>query len=287
MKRWDLVISLLISVTVHAALLVSTPVEKDAQINLQKGSTAITLHIRPSDDRRASKAAPAPKPQEPAVEPTPAVAKPAEKIDAATPRQPTPPSVKAPRPIVRNFRHEVSESMTRLKQETAAILAEWPRYMPILPIVAVVPPPGQPAVQPKPSPPVLSKPTPLAEPVPVEKPNIGHAERTVEESKASDGDTGTPGVQTEAKAVGQVNPVYPRYSRRHEEEGAVTILVEILASGKLGHVKVLRSSGYSRLDRAALDAVKKARFTPARKGNQPITTTRSISFTFRLTDTIP
>ncbi|TNF49059.1 hypothetical protein EP232_01765 [bacterium] len=45
------------------------------------------------------------------------------------------------------------------------------------------------------------------------------------------------------------------------------------------------TSGYSRLDRAAADALRKAVFNPARKGAVPVKFTKKVAFTFRLEDT--
>ena len=65
-------------------------------------------------------------------------------------------------------------------------------------------------------------------------------------------------------------PVYPRRSRMLEEEGVVKLRVHVSADGKALQVQLFKGSGYSRLDDAALTAVRNWRFVPAKQGNQSI-----------------
>lgn len=65
-------------------------------------------------------------------------------------------------------------------------------------------------------------------------------------------------------------PVYPPISRRLGEQGWVQLDVYILADGTVGEIKLKRSSGYARLDQAALEAVRNWRYQPARRGNEAI-----------------
>ena len=46
--------------------------------------------------------------------------------------------------------------------------------------------------------------------------------------------------------------------------------VYILPDGSVGQIRLRRSSGYPRLDEAALDAVRRWRYVPARRGDEPI-----------------
>ncbi|MEO6984526.1 MAG: energy transducer TonB [Paralcaligenes sp.] len=61
---------------------------------------------------------------------------------------------------------------------------------------------------------------------------------------------------------GRPIPVYPRLSERRGEQGRVIVRVSISAQGSVVGVSVRTSSGYSRLDSAALDAARSARFKP-------------------------
>jgi protein TonB len=58
------------------------------------------------------------------------------------------------------------------------------------------------------------------------------------------------------------NPVYPRASERRREQGRVVVRVLISAQGTVSQVSVQSSSGYDRLDEAALKAARTARFKP-------------------------
>lgn len=87
-----------------------------------------------------------------------------------------------------------------------------------------------------------------------------------------------------AKTVGVPRPRYPRYSRRHGEEGTVVLSVEIRADGQRGKIEIVSSSGYSRLDWAAVQALERATFIPARVGDKPVSSRKRVAFTFRLED---
>ena len=65
-------------------------------------------------------------------------------------------------------------------------------------------------------------------------------------------------------------PQYPRISRRLGEEGSVLLRVLVAQSGDANTVEVEKGSGSDRLDEAALEAVKKWKFIPAKRNNQPI-----------------
>ncbi|HET7793132.1 MAG TPA: energy transducer TonB [Rhizobacter sp.] len=63
---------------------------------------------------------------------------------------------------------------------------------------------------------------------------------------------------------------YPRTSRRLQEAGTVTLRVYIDERGHVASVQVSKSSGFSRLDDAALTSVKKWRFKPYVVNGQPM-----------------
>ena len=79
-------------------------------------------------------------------------------------------------------------------------------------------------------------------------------------------------------------PPYPLQSRSRGEEGTVVVRVEILPSGRCGTVATVRSSGYARLDQAAVQAVRRWVFKPAVRWSHPIELQVEIPITFRLTD---
>jgi len=68
----------------------------------------------------------------------------------------------------------------------------------------------------------------------------------------------------------QVKPRYPESARRSGAQGVTTLRVHVLENGRVGDVLVEQSAGFRDLDLAALDAVKKWLFDPARRGQVPV-----------------
>lgn len=150
------------------------------------------------------------------------------------------------------------------------------------------PPKPRPAPRevPKPLPPTPSgPPSPRAvTPPPPERPNAQQAAAQPATAIASAPAPAAPAPQVEAKEVAQAvtpprsdaahlnnpPPPYPSLSRRLHEEGRVVLDVYILADGSVGETRLRRSSGHPRLDEAALDAVRRWRYVPARRGDEPI-----------------
>lgn len=65
-------------------------------------------------------------------------------------------------------------------------------------------------------------------------------------------------------------PRYPALSLELNETGTVRVRVQVSAEGRPLDVSLAQSSGYQRLDRAALEAVRQWRFVPARRGQEAI-----------------
>jgi protein TonB len=65
-------------------------------------------------------------------------------------------------------------------------------------------------------------------------------------------------------------PHYPSLSRRLGEQGLVLLRVQVTADGTAGSVELQTGSGSTRLDEAALEAVKKWQFVPAKRGEQSV-----------------
>jgi len=79
-------------------------------------------------------------------------------------------------------------------------------------------------------------------------------------------------------------PEYPDQARREGREGQVLLQVLVDEQGKSKWVEVNRSSGSEALDRAAAEAIKHWRFSPARYGNKSVESWVRIPIDFRLTD---
>jgi periplasmic protein TonB len=80
-------------------------------------------------------------------------------------------------------------------------------------------------------------------------------------------------------------PDYPASSRRAGEAGTVVLDLYILPNGRVGDAKVQKSSGFPRLDEAAVKEAKRSwRFTPGTENGQPVAMWHSTKVTFNLTD---
>ena len=77
-------------------------------------------------------------------------------------------------------------------------------------------------------------------------------------------------------------PYYPPVSRSKGEQGVVVLKVCVAATGAVDSVDVARTSGYARLDRSAADTVERWRFSPARKGSQPVAMCYQLPIRFSL-----
>ncbi len=64
-------------------------------------------------------------------------------------------------------------------------------------------------------------------------------------------------------------PVYPKTAKVKGFQGIVELNVFVTKEGKVAELKVEKSSGYKILDKSALKAVKKWRFSPGSKGYKP------------------
>jgi protein TonB len=65
-------------------------------------------------------------------------------------------------------------------------------------------------------------------------------------------------------------PRYPKVARRRGYEGQTLLQVQVLKSGRVGQIKVMSSSGYNVLDKAALQSVKDWIFLPCMKSGVKI-----------------
>lgn len=77
-------------------------------------------------------------------------------------------------------------------------------------------------------------------------------------------------------------PAYPREAIRYELEGETYVQLDIDASGAPTNARILRSSGWTLLDRATLDGFSLCRFRPAMKGEQAVPAQVTESFRWRL-----
>ena len=169
------------------------------------------------------------------------------------PPPPTPPKavVQPPKPAPR-----IERPAPRRPQapDPPPVLTAAPRADPA-PAPFVVPPQPQAAPEPEPAPP---PPPPAPAPLPVTE------------------------ARFDAAYLQNPAPAYPPLSRRLREEGKVLLLVRVSAGGDAEGVQIKQSSGFPRLDEAALGAVRQWRFVPARRGAEPIASSVIVPIVFRL-----
>ncbi|MBK6636498.1 MAG: TonB family protein [Rhodocyclaceae bacterium] len=77
-------------------------------------------------------------------------------------------------------------------------------------------------------------------------------------------------------------PAYPALSRRLGEQGQVLLQVDVGTDGRAHEVAVNRSSGYPRLDHAALETVRRWTFIPARLSRLAIAASVLVPIRFSL-----
>ncbi|MCY1408114.1 transport protein TonB [compost metagenome] len=153
-------------------------------------------------------------------------------------------------------------------------VVEPPPPQPVQPVVEPPPPvEDELAVKPPPPKPV---PRPKAKPKPVAKPVAKPAPKAVEQPAVAPRPVAQPAppapapvTPASASAAYLKNPApeYPALAHRKGWEGTVVLRVKVLASGKPGDIRIQQSSGRQQLDDAALAAVKRWSFVPARQGD--------------------
>ncbi|HET8744397.1 MAG TPA: energy transducer TonB [Ramlibacter sp.] len=157
-------------------------------------------------------------------------------------RRAPPPPAPAPRPLPKP-----RPAPQPVAQPTPAP-APAPEAPVVTPTEVALAPIPQPAVQ-------AAPPAPPAPPAPVVVAKAAPAAPTPVELPVSDADY-----------LQNPRPAYPPISRKLREQGKVVIDVLIGADGSAQQAKVSSSSGFDRLDAAALATVQRWRYVPGRKG---------------------
>lgn len=188
-------------------------------------------------------------------------------------------------------------------------LVEWtpPAPAPIEQMAPLPPAPVQPApAQPKAA---VAKPLPVAaKPAPAAKAAAADISPTATETAAPDAATmaaaeapaaaaaapaasGTPGPvvdepyvppSSNAAYLSNPKPAYPSLAQKRGWEGIVTLSVAVDESGQPLDVQIKSSSGYSVLDRCAVEAVQRWRFVPARRGGRNVAANVEVPIRFGL-----
>jgi protein TonB len=148
------------------------------------------------------------------------------------------------------------------------------------------PPPKQPEPKPvtKPVKPVVTK-VPVSQPATVqETTQVSESTPTSVKATASASDVVKPVIKAQADYLNNPKPSYPRLSKRMGEQGEVRLRVDIASDGTVTQVVLAHSSGFERLDDAAINAVKSWKFKPAKQGDVSMASTVEIPVKFMLED---
>jgi protein TonB len=103
-------------------------------------------------------------------------------------------------------------------------------------------------------------------------------------SKEIIADVKTKGVSTGATVKNVFKPSYPSSCKRQGHEGTTVLEVTVLSNGKRGNIDIIKSAGCESLDKAAIKALKKAKYIPAKRLGVSFTATKKIAFNFKLED---
>lgn len=136
---------------------------------------------------------------------------------------------------------------------------------------------------------VERKPQPV-KPVPVKEVKQPEILESHPETKRTSGLQSEQAIETQAAITEPVaaaylnnpTPEYPPVARKRKQQGTVMIEVGVDRSGQPKNVALAKSSGYDLLDESALDAVRRWKFVPARRGSEHIEATVVVPVEFRI-----
>ena len=89
---------------------------------------------------------------------------------------------------------------------------------------------------------------------------------------------------TQARYRETPQPSYPDSARRDGKEGRVLLRVLVDEEGRTKAIEINTSSGHDMLDQAAIEALKKWRFVPARASGKPVDTWVKVPIEFQLSN---
>lgn len=167
-------------------------------------------------------------------------------------------------------------------------VVEPPPPAPAPPVIQPPPPPvvDELAAKPKPKPKPVPKPVVKQQPKPQPKPKPVEAPPPAPVATPAPPAPPAPAPVTPASAnaayLKNPAPEYPQMAQRRGWEGTVLLRVEVLPSGKPGQIQLQKSSGRDALDAAALAAVKRWSFVPAKQGDVAQTGWVSVPIDFKL-----
>ncbi len=249
----------------HVAVAAALFVGDETKLDLPQDAPLMVSVVEAPVPQMA-KGEPTPEPPQPPVEEPPPPPPPPEETPPDTKPDPTPELKPEPEPEPEPVIEKPPEPAAKPKPKPE------PKPKP------------KPKPQPKPQPPKEAPPKPVEAPTPPATPPSGTPQG---ESKPQAPTQGPPPNQPEMVTSVAYDgrgpqPVYPQSSRSQREEGRVMVLVVINTDGTIEKATVVQSSGYSRLDQAALDALRRVHFKPVKRNGVAITVQAKIPFDFNL-----
>ena len=115
---------------------------------------------------------------------------------------------------------------------------------------------------------------------------LGKAPGREREPRASPG-RGAGAARTPVRYARVVKPKYPRKARTEGWEGTTVLKVRVDRGGRPGLISVDRSSGFEVLDRAAVRAMRRWEFHPARNGHGTVASWVKVPVSFQLEEDRP
>ena len=159
-------------------------------------------------------------------------------------------------------------------------VATAPVVAPSVEVTPSPPPEPAPAIETRAVPDIPAEPaTPVVQAMPAAPPPA--PPMPVTQHAAASGPVALPG-ELSVVCPQRTQPLYPILSRRMNEEGTVVLRVELDETGAVVAAQVKSSSGYPRLDEAALAAVRHWRCQPAMRQGQPVRSVALQPFKFVL-----
>jgi protein TonB len=234
--RRRLWIAAAVAMSLHAAVYFSSrpPVITAAEFAMGDPAPSLEMDLVAGEEAAEPEVTPEPMPEPTPVEPVP--------------EPPTPEPVPEPEPIP-----EPTPEPEPVKEEMT-----------------------QPQPEPKPEPPKPKpKPKPVAKPAAPRPAAVAPTPTPGNPGAAVSGAPGGTGRGRGGKSSGpgylsNPKPPYPPESRAAGEQGVTYLRVSLDATGRPTSVNVIRGSGYSRLDGAAREAVRRWRFKPAMRDGEPM-----------------
>ncbi|KXU92663.1 energy transducer TonB [Caballeronia megalochromosomata] len=204
--------------------------------------------------------------------------------------------------VALTMRNELPPRPIEAKSITAQLISETPQPAP-QPVAVETPPPPKPVPQPVPKPQPKPKVKPKVEPKPTPMPvTEAPSQIAAPAPEPTPPAPAQPAPPPAAPAIGKpsmdlaapknvahlscniAQPDYPAMSKRRGETGTAVIRLTVGLSGKIENVTLQKSSGSSRLDDAALEAVRGSACSPYKENGEAIRASATVPFVFSLND---